>query len=611
MERKKKGGRRNGNGLRIPPLSGKGKDLSKFARATSTKSEFNYAELSARSGSSRPRASDSAKDSRHPQAARSSDRVTPGRSRTGRKKPVRNTADRPSKGKSAAGFAPLLSALTAGAGKKSRSAGQKNRVKSAPSGKTAGTTPSRTQPEQQTELERYKAELERYDAPAEEAAPERDRFSEALDSQDYYSSPQGIYNLKHPERAVRPDGRSRKKRAKSKKTPPANPSQPSVAELAKKNRGTQSKKKHAAVVRTGRATGVLRPRKAAQPKVRRRSRYLRRVINTAVICLAVVTLTVVCANVFFHVKSIVVKGESPYSAAQISSLCGVQIGDNLLFIDAAECEKTITGSLPYIGNCSVRRRFPATVEVNVTNARVVGLADTGGGCWTVVGSDGRVLETLTDREIVSGTDIVAKLSYTPDAHSLQEAAALRHVPVLQGLDIVGADAEGFLPESDIAKVRDLTQIIEEAAASDLRFTALRCGDRGYEAEYEGRVNIVLGEKSDDAQLRVRLKTASYILRQSGKVSSHEQGEITFSKNRTYFTPSYEVGTTGSETKETVRSAEKKETAPSETEPDDSSAEPQTGLTGQEDILHAGRKLLRLGKRYVSRKQAAPVSGSDS
>lgn len=74
-------------------------------------------------------------------------------------------------------------------------------------------------------------------------------------------------------------------------------------------------------------------------------------------------------TIFFKITDINVTGSSIYSAEEISKLSTIEIGENLFLIDSKECVTHLTESLPYIYDVKITRKLPATLNIEVTDAK--------------------------------------------------------------------------------------------------------------------------------------------------------------------------------------------------------------------------------------------------
>ena len=107
--------------------------------------------------------------------------------------------------------------------------------------------------------------------------------------------------------------------------------------------------------------------KRTRPRRRKESsgrtgEILYRVLLTAMICAALFFI----ASVFFEVKTIEVTGTIRYLPEYVAELSGVESGDKLLFINRFQISQNLFEKLPFVKEIKVRRRFPNTVLIELT-----------------------------------------------------------------------------------------------------------------------------------------------------------------------------------------------------------------------------------------------------
>lgn len=379
-----------------------------------------------------------------------------------------------------------------------------------------------------------------------------DDYTRALNNSDFYGDLVEKYYIKYPEKQEErksvPGAAAARSRAAQRRTHrrPVDVSgadsvpqgtQTSIAELAVKNRGTARKKQYARVVQTGKAKGSI-PTGSVHRKVRRVNRRRSLFLYAASAASVVAVLSFLFFFWGFKVKKIRVAGETPYSDSSITALCDFSKGDNLMFIDTVTSEQQVMETLPYVETCKIRRSIPNSVEVNVTCASPLGVAETGTDYWAVVSTSGKILENISNVAIVSSSDLA--VTYDPDVRTVGDVASARQLPVLSGLEFDSTGVGSFVDSASSSCVSGFSIILEEAGALDLHFDKLKYTDRGYEAEYDGRINIVLGDTNDRSIIRKRLEIVNYILFVKSDISEHDMGEITFLKNQTFFDPTYDI-----------------------------------------------------------------------
>ena len=97
------------------------------------------------------------------------------------------------------------------------------------------------------------------------------------------------------------------------------------------------------------------------------------------------------ASVFFEVKNVEVTGTTRYSPEYVASLSGVEPGDKLLFINKIEISQNIFSELPFVKELKVRRQFPNTVVIEVTE-RTPAAKLVNGGISYIIDEDAYLLD---------------------------------------------------------------------------------------------------------------------------------------------------------------------------------------------------------------------------
>ena len=375
-----------------------------------------------------------------------------------------------------------------------------------------------------------------------------ERYSNALGSEDHYSSAVEKYYLKYPD-AVRPRKSSsagrksvQKKKRKNTSSDAANrQSKRSMAEIAVKNKRTSSVKEHARSVRNAKARGVI------SPEASNRSYYKRRkkrsgALNVLMVTVTLVFLVAVSVTVFFNVKQIKVEGESPYSEAQIKNMCTFKKGSNILFIDANDMEKRVVRELPYIAECKVERRLPSTVVISVKKAEILGVVQSNSGQWSVISTDGKILETATNQQAINADKVNGTLTYAPDYNSAADLAAARGLPVLVGIDFKKQVTDGFITGEPMEHIHQFVMIKDAFARVKMKLTAITYGERGYEGEFNNRIAIIFGKTIDQKTVSHRMDEVHCLIFEKKNIDETDKGEIRFYKNKVYFRHAYEMST---------------------------------------------------------------------
>lgn len=477
-------------------------DMSKYANAYSNKSKINYAELKL-------------VRSDQPKTTEKSD------STKGKKKPSR------------------LKSKPGKTAKKVEVPKGKNKKKQ---NKPAAKHPDKAAKDRKNETKVKSSEASRVGITAEE------RYSNALGKEDHYSSAVEKYYLKYPDAKRKKKTAStrrnaevpKKKKKRSSRAGETGPSKRSMAEIAVMNKSSSSVKEHARAARNAKARGVV------SPKVANRSFYRPKkkrpgALNVLMVTLLLVFLASVGVTVFFNVRQINVAGDSPYSVAQIKNVCGITKGRNILFINTDDLEKKVERELPYIAECSIDRRLPSTVTINVKKADVLGVAQAAAGQWTVLSTDGKILETATNLTTVSADDVVGTPTYTPEYGSAAELAESRKLPVLAGLAVKDNVTDGFITDHTVlGHINRFVNIKNAFERVKMKLTSISYGERGYEAEYDKRIVVIFGKETDEKTVVHRMEELHALIFDNGYIAENDMGEVRFNKKRVYFRHAYEV-----------------------------------------------------------------------
>lgn len=82
--------------------------------------------------------------------------------------------------------------------------------------------------------------------------------------------------------------------------------------------------------------------------------------------LAVIVALTLGATVFFQVETVAVSGNSRYTEEKVVQASGIQMGDNLFHMNKNQVARQIRQQLPYIGEVTIRRSWPSTIVITVT-----------------------------------------------------------------------------------------------------------------------------------------------------------------------------------------------------------------------------------------------------
>lgn len=133
----------------------------------------------------------------------------------------------------------------------------------------------------------------------------------------------------------------------------------------------------------------------------RRSRYNRRrrqgrfsflykILIFVLICAAIA----VALALFFKVETVTVTGNSRYTQREIIDAGGIQIGDNMFFLNKYKAADAITSSLPYVETVQISRSLPSTLTITVRECTAPAAVQQAGVLWLLSG-DGKVVDSKT------------------------------------------------------------------------------------------------------------------------------------------------------------------------------------------------------------------------
>ncbi len=135
-------------------------------------------------------------------------------------------------------------------------------------------------------------------------------------------------------------------------------------------------------------------RQQSSKRHHRRTRY--HALYAVLVALLVLGIGVsLSMTVLFNITTIEVHNETKYTQEDIISLSGIAAGDNLVRLDTAVAAEQIRASLPYAESVKVKRVFPSTVEITVTEATAVASVEYSHG-YLLISSSNRNLETIAE-----------------------------------------------------------------------------------------------------------------------------------------------------------------------------------------------------------------------
>lgn len=244
----------------------------------------------------------------------------------------------------------------------------------------------------------------------------------------------------------------------------------------------------------------VKKRENGHGKKRRGKRRRSRFFGVSVLFLLAAAAAVVSVMVFFRVENIEVRGQSPYSTAQVADASGVKKGGNLFAVNKAAAAKTVCHSLPYIKTAQIKLRPLSTVIIEVESDTPCGAVKQGAG-YLIIDDQLKALETRGDT---------------------------KGLPVVNGLSTGGAVPGDTLAAENKDAPMALKALFSAANSNKIDVKKINSIDLGnvYELKirYDSRIDILLGTTSG---LEYKLKSAMYII--NTQISNHAKGKLDVSR----------------------------------------------------------------------------------
>lgn len=113
------------------------------------------------------------------------------------------------------------------------------------------------------------------------------------------------------------------------------------------------------------------PRYSHRSRTRRRNRGRFGPLFKLLCVVGVILALTVGATVFFRVEQVTVSGNQRYTQEEIIAASGIQLGDNLYSLNKVRIDQNIRTTLPYIGDLTINRVLPSTIQITVTEWEAV------------------------------------------------------------------------------------------------------------------------------------------------------------------------------------------------------------------------------------------------
>ena len=237
-------------------------------------------------------------------------------------------------------------------------------------------------------------------------------------------------------------------------------------------------------------------------KKKKRKKRAKVVFFGLLFVLMIITLAILSMTVFFNAETILVEGNTRYTAEQLLEKGGLTVGQNLFRLDKFEVIDQMK-TLPYVKEVTIKRKLPNTLTVSVTENQPVVWIQSGAEA-ALLNEEYRVLELVPIPAEVpaeepsepSVLETVPQLTQvTPDAVTVGEAVTFGETDYVGFLKRL---YDGFLGQTDLSWAQ-VTEV-QFFARYDIKVI------------YGKNVTIDFGAL-DQAETKIQL--AAYLLKENG------------------------------------------------------------------------------------------------
>lgn len=354
------------------------------------------------------------------------------------------------------------------------------------------------------------------------------------------------------------------------------------------------------------AARVRPPRRLTHSELRRRRR--RRNLLMAFLGLLVVGIGVVLSlTVLFKVETFRIENmdeSTPantgiYTEDAILGALGVPVGENMFQFSAAQKEKSMVVSLPYLERVEIRRRLPSTLVIRVEPAVETWCAQSDSGWLTL--SDGLKIMAIGETQpeglpALLGLDIEAPVAgyylklATPNA-TATPAPAASGVSSSQTSSTASTSSSSTGEENGHDPLEDVNRLLELLWTYELKddCTSIQFGEANeLYFIYQNRAKVLLGTFNN---LDYKLKFAAYLLHnEDGKgIGDTEQGTLDVSHQLEdgSLRPTWSPGSITASDSAASDSAQTEPAGEGDTGQNDGTAQTDEGTDGQTDGAEGG------------------------
>lgn len=212
-------------------------------------------------------------------------------------------------------------------------------------------------------------------------------------------------------------------------------------------------------------------------RIKRKKRKSRMNLALFITAFLVIGITV-CVFIFFKVTKIEVEGVNKYSASEIISASGIELGDNLFLSGTAGTAKKIEHEKPYITGVTFKHKLPGTLVIAVKESPA-SLCFESGGKFVMTDDNRKVLE-ISDSPVPTAALVTGASLKDPVVSEIAEYEKAE----------TGKYADELIRELHSAKLNKITAL---DVSDSISLTAV----------YEGRLTLEFGQ-AENISYKVKL-----------------------------------------------------------------------------------------------------------
>lgn len=192
-------------------------------------------------------------------------------------------------------------------------------------------------------------------------------------------------------------------------------------------------------------------------------------------------------TLLFNINNIKVNGNVDYSDETVLDASGLSKGDNLVRLDAKKAEGKILSSMVYIEDVNINKKYPDTLEINLTKCIPAASVECEGG-YLLISRKGKILDNVK--------------------------SAQADCFVIKGFESSLSDLGKYIQSTNEQKTEICQEILEALGKyDDQRVVSVDMTDiYDIVINYDNRINFELGNSND---ISYKLKLADTVLKDIG------------------------------------------------------------------------------------------------